>query len=619
MYSLIITLVAIALVALLALATLYYGADAFFKNSISAEVATLIDQGSQVSGAYQLRSVVATNKTIPLVAGLVPEKYLTAVPVFKDVAWRNLVANDTTLWVPESTSEDTCKAFNLKLNKKDGIPKYPIKEWSKQCYGDGAASKYHILWNGNSTEDISAVVAEAVSNGKDTKDHEVPPDLIIDGGLPSLPGDPPVNGNEWTVVPTDEDNPNGNNNGSGPDDEDNTPPPPELPQGSQFSATFNKTTSAFNESEVVIPVSLALTEMSSKIKAAVLSCEGTTLARAPFKMEADGLHLFLRDPAIYVDYGTARGCPDMAGSTQSISLVLTTGEIKNTEYSLTAHGIAPLTFILNPATVTWEMNRHWFSKIDYPTMPSSAEIWCRAADIPVDGSNTDGLLLGWGTFKDYGYPDIFELTLPKISRFSISEQLDRCVKGGTMSDMKFNYGGTGLVIPYNLVIRSYESLSNPPTYDYDAFDVYKSMEVNIPGPDLAARPVTAAGMYGVHIPQDYKRNSTLTFSDPKARVIFQYNCGITLNAACSEITYNINYPVVENKVRESDSVVVDEFSIPSDDLIFFYNQLQSKGAIISPDAYVVFSMPASGWGQSEPTAIVKKIKLESDPAKIKPW
>lgn len=62
MFSLIITIISIALVAALALATLYYGGSAFNKGSAGATAARLINEGQQLNGAIQvLRADIASN------------------------------------------------------------------------------------------------------------------------------------------------------------------------------------------------------------------------------------------------------------------------------------------------------------------------------------------------------------------------------------------------------------------------------------------------------------------------------------------------------------------------------------------------------------------------------
>ena len=62
MFSLIITIISIALVAALALATLYYGGNAFNKGSAEANASKIINEGQQVNGAVQLARADAAQK-----------------------------------------------------------------------------------------------------------------------------------------------------------------------------------------------------------------------------------------------------------------------------------------------------------------------------------------------------------------------------------------------------------------------------------------------------------------------------------------------------------------------------------------------------------------------------
>lgn len=78
MFSLIITIISIALVAALALATLYYGGDAFNKGTAGAEASRLINEGQQVNGAVALAKADANPATT--LAGLVTAGYLSQLP-----------------------------------------------------------------------------------------------------------------------------------------------------------------------------------------------------------------------------------------------------------------------------------------------------------------------------------------------------------------------------------------------------------------------------------------------------------------------------------------------------------------------------------------------------------
>jgi hypothetical protein len=96
MFNLIIAVISIALIAAMAAASLYYGGDSFSASSARAEVATLINQGQQVSGASALfriensgNSVATTDPACSLgtlsacaINRLVDGGFLQAIPKF---------------------------------------------------------------------------------------------------------------------------------------------------------------------------------------------------------------------------------------------------------------------------------------------------------------------------------------------------------------------------------------------------------------------------------------------------------------------------------------------------------------------------------------------------------
>lgn len=77
MFSLIITIIAIALVAALALASIYYGGSAFNKGSEKAQAATLVNNAMQVSAAMTLAT--ADGEPYSVIGDLSPE-YLASTP-----------------------------------------------------------------------------------------------------------------------------------------------------------------------------------------------------------------------------------------------------------------------------------------------------------------------------------------------------------------------------------------------------------------------------------------------------------------------------------------------------------------------------------------------------------
>jgi type II secretory pathway pseudopilin PulG len=113
MFSLIITIISIALVAALALATLYYGGTAFNKGSATAEASRLINEGQQVNGAVTMHSADlnsgATTTAVTDLTSLVTATYLSSVP--SSFAATTLVSAGQ---VTAEVGEKVCVAVRLK-------------------------------------------------------------------------------------------------------------------------------------------------------------------------------------------------------------------------------------------------------------------------------------------------------------------------------------------------------------------------------------------------------------------------------------------------------------------------------------------------------------------------
>jgi type II secretory pathway pseudopilin PulG len=83
MFQLIVAVISIALVAALALASIFYGGEAFTRGQLKAQVTTMINQAQQISGANTLYKndkggVDATSIPTDLVSPVSGVKYLTA-------------------------------------------------------------------------------------------------------------------------------------------------------------------------------------------------------------------------------------------------------------------------------------------------------------------------------------------------------------------------------------------------------------------------------------------------------------------------------------------------------------------------------------------------------------
>lgn len=118
MFSMIITIMAIFLVAALALATIFYGSQYYKDGQARAAAAKAIQQGNQITGAVELfktdKGALPTGTNDEIKAKLVADNYLTSWP---SAGWE--LRNDYA--VRTDLDETTC----LSVNKSLGIDTIP--------------------------------------------------------------------------------------------------------------------------------------------------------------------------------------------------------------------------------------------------------------------------------------------------------------------------------------------------------------------------------------------------------------------------------------------------------------------------------------------------------------
>jgi hypothetical protein len=146
MFSLIITVIAIALVAALALATLYYGGPIFNEGAERAQAAKLASQGQQIMGAMELYH--AEKGVYPQsLNDLVADEYLKSIPVAQAEEAKALASAfaATTTWTLSSPGQPvivlkpvslaTCKAYNQANVGVSGVLQQAHSTKLKQCVG----------------------------------------------------------------------------------------------------------------------------------------------------------------------------------------------------------------------------------------------------------------------------------------------------------------------------------------------------------------------------------------------------------------------------------------------------------------------------------------------------
>lgn len=153
MFSLIITVISIALVAALALATLYYGGNAFNEGRARAEASKLHNHAQQLLGAADL-FYVQKGRYPTSEAELVSEGFLDSVPIASAPANSVSAAMAATAWdmpvggqpvfvlAGGQVDYEVCATFNEQGTLRlQGVPQLAHPELLTQCYGDETALK----------------------------------------------------------------------------------------------------------------------------------------------------------------------------------------------------------------------------------------------------------------------------------------------------------------------------------------------------------------------------------------------------------------------------------------------------------------------------------------------
>jgi len=152
LFSLIITIISIALVAILAIATIYYGGEAMRKGSAQARAVTYMNQAQQILGSAQLfkatqgrwptslDELIATShlKTAPMPpVAQVPQIPLIPSAYAADdrAQWTTVQLNAPFYWVRRNVTEDVCRGVNLLSRGDDGVYNAAIPGLTAQCFG----------------------------------------------------------------------------------------------------------------------------------------------------------------------------------------------------------------------------------------------------------------------------------------------------------------------------------------------------------------------------------------------------------------------------------------------------------------------------------------------------
>ena len=170
MFALIITIISIALVAALALATIYYGGTAFNRNSTEIKAAEIMLQQQQIRAALTLYKADHEGKAPQNLQTLISSNYLRQIPSYSYVSpdpsllpaahaaeatpWIMPAEFTSTFVLAENVSTPVCAEVNFKARAFRGIPnQLYTSQLPVQCYYSSDKQSNIIV----ATDDIATI------------------------------------------------------------------------------------------------------------------------------------------------------------------------------------------------------------------------------------------------------------------------------------------------------------------------------------------------------------------------------------------------------------------------------------------------------------------------------
>lgn len=135
MYSLIISIISIALISSLTLTGAYYSGSTIMSNTLNSDINHIVNQGNQIASAISI-SRIDRNKNVNDINDLVTEGYLEMVPTFYTLSWltpgtssTNLITGKTGYsFLSDSVSIDLCNKISEKAEQiKYGTGQYDVR------------------------------------------------------------------------------------------------------------------------------------------------------------------------------------------------------------------------------------------------------------------------------------------------------------------------------------------------------------------------------------------------------------------------------------------------------------------------------------------------------------
>lgn len=195
MFSLLITVISVALTAALALTAIFYGGAAYTRATAEAQAARFLSQGQQLLGAADMYH--ANHGAYPLsLQQLVDSNYLRALPVAtprnsvssahaSDATWE-MAPGSPLFSLSAAATKESCIAFNKKVPPSlDGVLKQAYVELSAQCFGTNGEYTVMMKKSGETTfsevlfseDQIATKSLDAARPDPEAWDTDTPEDL----------------------------------------------------------------------------------------------------------------------------------------------------------------------------------------------------------------------------------------------------------------------------------------------------------------------------------------------------------------------------------------------------------------------------------------------------------
>lgn len=159
MFSLLITLVSIALVVGLALASIYYLGDAFIRSNARASASTLLSQAEQLMGAARIFQSYEKQWPANLNA-LISANYLSSVPAARGSSWQSLSMSTPAYVLPSAVDVRTCRELNSIVRRDNGVHQEAVEQLPIQCFG--TAEPYNLLVRAGGTAGLGPALGAAI-------------------------------------------------------------------------------------------------------------------------------------------------------------------------------------------------------------------------------------------------------------------------------------------------------------------------------------------------------------------------------------------------------------------------------------------------------------------------